>query len=134
MKKILKYLFVIFLLFIPALIPAKGETYIFTGKYKVNAQTHNMELFLIQNGDRVTGTYDVPLGSGNFGYLTGSVNDNRLNFKFVEVMYGQKKPVVSGTGYLILDKKNNGFAADLSGYYSEDKQDYKSKWTGKRIY
>ena len=103
---------------------------VFTGKYDVNAGTHMMVLFIIQNGNTIYGTYDVPQGSGNFGYITGTVKGNRAEFTYIEVIYGEKRIHNSGSGYLVMDADNKGFM----GSWKDKSKTYSGNWTGKRIY
>ena len=102
---------------------------IFTGVYEVNAETFFMELFLVQNGDTINGTYDVPLGSGNLGYINGTVSGRYIEFTFINVMYGEANAYESGSGYLIMNEDNKGF----TGIWKSNDEST-GKWTGVRIY
>ena len=110
----------------------RADIPVFTGKWDMNCETHTMELYLIQNGSRVVGTYDVPLGSGNMGYVIGDLVGNRLNFEYAEVFYGDSKLTSSGRGHLEISTDGKSIAGELSGFYDSGEKD-EAKWTGTRM-
>ncbi len=90
-----------------------------------------MVLFLVQNNNKVTGTFDVPLGGGTLSYLTGDVNGNRLDFQFFEVGYGTNKVEVNGNGFLILSSDGKSVAGEVVGRYKDG--EFSGKWKGDKF-
>jgi hypothetical protein len=110
----------------------KSHVVIFTGKWDINAETHSMELFIIQTGNTVVGTYDVPLGSGNMGCITGLVTGHRLDFEFYEVFYDTAAKSSTGSGFLELSKDHTSVHGKVISLY--EGQTYETAWSGTKMY
>jgi hypothetical protein len=110
----------------------KSHVVVFTGKWDINAETHSMELFILQTGKTVVGTYDIPLGSGKMGYITGMVSGHRLEFEFYEVFYDTTEKSATGSGFLELSKDHKSVHGKVTSIY--EGQAYETAWSGIRIY